>query len=69
MDKQTAASIARAAVEMDQPLGEIDAIVSQISDSAEREVWAARLANVLRVLNEDLIRPIVKEFPDLDPDQ
>lgn len=69
VDKPVASRIANLIASIDGPLGEIDEVISQIVDQTERRVWAEKLGNVLRVMNDEFIRPISREFPDLDPDQ
>jgi hypothetical protein len=68
LEKSTAAEIVRAAVALDEMLGRLDGIVSAIPDMNERKAFATKLGNIIGLINDSLIRPIAKEFPELDPD-
>lgn len=68
MEKSTASEIIRAAVALDEMLGRLDDMVSTIPDMNERNAFAKKLGDIIGLINDSLIRPLAKEFPELDPD-
>jgi hypothetical protein len=68
LEKSTASEIVKSAAALDEMLGRLDAIVSTIPDANERKEFAKKLGDIIGIVNDSLIRPLVREFPDLDPD-
>jgi hypothetical protein len=50
-------------------LNSIDAQLQQISQEQERQPLLRVLAGVIANPDSGLVRPIVRKFPDLDPDK
>jgi hypothetical protein len=69
MDRALAEKLLSATTSLDLPLGEIDAAISALTDPVEKRAWALKLGEVFQLLNDEFIRPLVREFPDLDPDR
>ena len=69
MEKEVVQKILQAALALDVPLGALDTIVSTIPDEPERAAFARNPAIVMREVNESLIRPIARQYPELDPDK
>jgi hypothetical protein len=69
LEKAVAQKILQAALALDVPLGTLDTLLSTIPDELERAAFARNLANVIREVNESFIRPIARQFPELDPDK
>ena len=67
MERAFAAQLMAAVLALDTGLGAIDHLISDVDDEGERRLLARRLGNVFLALDEELIRPIAREFPDLDP--
>ncbi|WP_179102087.1 hypothetical protein [Sphingopyxis sp. KK2] len=53
---------------LDVQLGDVDRVVSEIADEHERAAYVDALGNVFRLLNEGFIRPIARNYPDLEPE-
>jgi hypothetical protein len=68
MDKEIARKLIEFAVALDKPLNEATALTAQISDVEERKTMRRGIAAVTGAAYSELIRPILREFPDLDPD-
>lgn len=68
MDRTVAERLISAAWALDAPLGEVDIAVSEIADEHERAAFIDALGNIFRLVNEGLILPIAREYPDLMPD-
>lgn len=68
MNFQIGKRLFEASLSLDAGLGQIDTILSGLSDEDEKKVWIERLGNVLRSVNEELVVPLLKLYPELDPD-
>jgi hypothetical protein len=68
LDRSLAEKILSAAVGLDAQFGALDTVVSEIPDEAERKALARELGDLIGRVNDAFIRPIVRQFPDLDPD-
>jgi len=68
MNRELAKRVIDAAVSLDKALGELDVSVSAIPDMDERRKFATRLGDVIGQINASFIRPLVKQYPDLEPD-
>jgi len=66
MDREIAERMMSAAFAMDQSLGAIDTVISSMPVGPERKAFARALGDILRLQNEGFIRPIAREYPDLD---
>ena len=69
MEKSTAAGIVKALTELDHQLNDIDAQLRNLPDEGERRVLLRALGSIIADLDSDLIRPLVRQYPDLDPDR
>jgi hypothetical protein len=67
VDFATANQIYQLAISMDKPLGLIDNFVSDMTEE-EKQVWIKRLGEVIRVINDQIIDPILRQYPSLDQD-
>ncbi|MBA2932598.1 hypothetical protein HZF05_00690 [Sphingomonas sp. CGMCC 1.13654] len=65
MKSEIGRSMMDLAKSLDINLGELDIIISAMSDTNERAVWSNRLGSVIRSINEEIIIPLEKEFPEL----
>jgi len=69
LERSDAEKLLRAAVGLDAQFGALDTVVSQIPDEVERKALARELGDLIGRVNDAFIRPIVRQFPDLDPDE
>jgi hypothetical protein len=58
----------KAAVAFDKALGELDTVVSEIPYEGERKKFAKALGEIILQINNSFIRPVVRQYPKLDPD-
>ncbi|WP_298193849.1 hypothetical protein [Novosphingobium sp.] len=65
MEKQIAKRLIDAVLALDPLLGEIDVVISDVSDETERRALAKRLGDIFRQLNEAFIIPVGRAYPDL----
>ena len=69
MDRSIAAGIIQGVRSLDGLLNEIDAQLRQISSESERQPFLRSLARVIAELDTGIVRPIARQYPDLDPDR
>lgn len=66
MERDVAEEIYKKSLSIDPIIVCIDSYISNISDDEEKKKWVQRLGNVLRVINENLIVPVLKMYPHID---
>lgn len=69
MDKPTALRIIQAVLELSDALNDIDALLRSIDNTDEGRPLLRSLGTIMLELDSGLIRPLVKQYPDLDPDR
>jgi hypothetical protein len=52
---------------LNEQIGSIDLAISNITDEQEKRQYVAALGNLLRVIREDILLKIFKDYPDLNP--
>ena len=67
MDRKLAEQIVHAIVSLNKEIGEIDAAISKISDETEKRHYIVATGSVLRSFNEDFLKIILEQYPDLNP--
>lgn len=68
MDRATGIRILAALETLAPGFGELDSILSEMADSAERKEFKLKLGEALSVVSYDLVMMVVRQHPDLDPD-
>lgn len=69
MDKSSASAIIKAVLQLSNQLNEIDAQLRGLPNDAERKALLRALGSVMFELDSGLIRPLARQYPDLDPDR
>ncbi len=69
MQRDIASRILQSALSLGSPINELDSLVSQLQDPAEKEQLVQALGNIMGIVTRDIVLRIVREFPDLDPDK
>lgn len=69
MDRSLAAEIIKKVRSLDELLGDLEAQLRQIPDESERRPLLRALGGIIVDLDAGLVRPIAREYPDLDPDK
>lgn len=69
MDKNRAKLILDHIKSMDGSFGKLSELVDGISDETERKLYAKRLGDTWGIIYTEIMFPIVREYPDLDPDK
>jgi hypothetical protein len=69
MDKATAQRIIQAVLELSDQLNSLDGQLRGIGNINESRPLLRSLATIMAELDSGLIRPLVKQYPDLDPDR
>jgi hypothetical protein len=68
MDHATGVRFLTAIEFLEPRFNELDAIVSEFADEAERKAFRLKLGEALQVVSYDLVMMVVRQHPDLDPD-
>jgi hypothetical protein len=61
-----ARQIMNATLSLNDGIGKIDDIISNMTDEDEKKIWVRKLGGLMGYLLEEILRPIVREYPDLD---
>ena len=69
MEKSTAFNLVQAVLGLSDRLNEIDAQVRAITDEVKKKELLKALGTIMLELDSGLIRALVQEHPDLDPDR
>jgi hypothetical protein len=69
MDKDMASRMLKAVVALEAKIGELDVLVSELSDEKERNDYVHALGDVIGIISEKFVRRIVRQYPELDPDR
>ena len=67
MNRDLAARMVEVAQSMAEPLNRLAALTEQITDEDERRDFRRRLAQIMGDIYPDLLTPIIRQYPDLDP--
>lgn len=68
MERADAEKLLQAALSLDAQFGALDTVVSRLPEGGERKEFARQLGDLIGHVNDAFIRPIVRMYPDLDPD-
>jgi hypothetical protein len=68
MDRDLAQRIVTAVNDLGLPFNALDALSMQISDPDEKRAFRLALGQMMG-MTLDLLRPVIRRFPDLDPDR
>jgi hypothetical protein len=69
MDREVAISLLDAAISLNKGLGEMDSIVSRMTDLDTKKRYVNALGNIIGDIMSEIISPIVTEYPELNPYQ
>ena len=69
MDRSTAENLMAVLTRIGDALNDAESIISALPPGPERERLRRALGNLMGSLWLDLMRPIVREYPHLDPDK
>jgi hypothetical protein len=67
MNRDVASRIVKAAVSLNNNLGEIDLAISAIEDEAEKRRFVQALGQIFKTISLDLLKPVVAQYPSLEP--
>lgn len=56
-------------MEMNRHIGALTEQITQLPDIDEQKRLRRPLGDLLALVNHDLMRPIIRSYPDLDPDK
>lgn len=67
MERDLAARMIEVGQSMTEPLNRLAALTEQIAGEDERRDFRRRLAQIMGDIYPDLLIPIIRQYPDLDP--
>jgi len=68
MERSVAEELMKALLALDGPLNRATELTGKIADVDERKAARRVIAEITSNLYTELIRPIVRQYPDLDPE-
>jgi hypothetical protein len=68
MEKALAEVILQSVLSLSKTFNDLDPIVREIKDPEERRRLLVCLGTVMAELSTEIIFPIVKQYPEMDPD-
>ena len=69
MQKDIAMSMLNAARALEKEIGELDRLISQLEDGAEKKALVTALGDVIGILFRDFVYRIERQHPELAPDK
>jgi hypothetical protein len=69
MERSTAEQLMELLLALDDPLNKATELTKEIADPAEQKAVRRGIGEITTLAYTNLIRPIVRQFPDLDPDK
>lgn len=69
MDREVAEDLMRHCMEVNTALNGLAAAAERVSDKAERDVLKAAIGNTAIDIYLEIMRPVIRKYPDLDPDK
>ena len=67
VDRELAEKLIEHFIELDRPLNAAAQLIETIGDPTTQRQMKGAIADVVLSVYSDLIRPIVRQYPDLDP--
>jgi hypothetical protein len=67
MERDLAVQMIEVAQSMTEPLDRLATLTEQIANEDERRDFRRRLAQIMGDIYPDLLTPIIRQYPDLDP--
>lgn len=69
MDRAIAERLMEAALSLDEGIGRLDGIVSDMTGGSEKKELVEAIGKILFVVTKDFVFRVTREYPDLDPDR
>lgn len=69
MDRAIAERLMEAALSLDEGIGRLDGIVSDMTDGSEKKELVEAIGKILFVVTKDFVFRVTRQYPDLDPDR
>jgi hypothetical protein len=67
VERKIASQIVESTMSLKEGIGSVDLAISNITDENEKKKYVTALGNILRVIREDILLEIFKDYPDLNP--
>ena len=68
MDKTAAANLMNKLLELSASMNTVAALIEKIDDEKQKLILRRGIADLMGAVYTDLMRPIIREHPELNPD-
>ena len=68
MEKMVAEALMKSLLEFGNSMDRVGLVIERIDDDRERAQFRTHIATTMGSLYGDFMRPIIKQYPELDPD-
>ena len=69
MDRETAESLMASLLKLSEPLNSATHAINRISDKEEQAKARRVIGEIMNKTYTELMMPIIRQYPDLDPDK
>ena len=69
MKKDSAEALMQKLLELSKAMDQVCSLISQIESEEEREEFRRGMSGMLADVYTELMRPLIRQFPELDPDR
>ncbi len=69
MEKKQASDILESVLALNRPLGQVMDATEALPDGTERAEMVKAVGEILKILTLNIVFPIVRQYPELDPDK
>jgi len=69
MDRAIAERLVDAALSLDEGIGRLDGIISDMNDGSEKKELVEALGKILFVVTKDFVFRVARQYQDVDPDR
>lgn len=68
MDKTVAGDLMKTLLELSASMNTVAALIEKIDDEKQKLILRGGIADLMGAVYTDLMRPIIREYPELNPD-
>ncbi len=69
MERAIAEQLLRTFLAMNESLNSATLLAAKVESKDEQDSLRRAIGNVIQVIYIDLMRPVIRQYPDLDPDR
>ncbi|HCM1914386.1 TPA: nuclear receptor NHR-99 [Salmonella enterica subsp. salamae serovar 28:r:e,n,z15] len=69
MNKNIASNIMASLMRLNDSTNDVIYEIEKIDDNENKKIFRRAIAGIVLMIDSELMQPIIKEYPDLDPDK